>query len=331
MDQQQTNNLATAVQSGGAGHPQQKPDLSIVIVSWNTRELLAECLRSLGEDLQTCPQWQVETFVIDNASHDGSSAMVDRDFPWVHLIENDHNIGFASANNQAIQLSQGRYVLLLNPDTKVTFGAIQALIDFMEATPAAGAAGSRLVNADGTLQPSCHPRPTLVRELWRLLHFDRFYAYAIYQMANWSSTQPQLVDVVQGASMIVRREVLAQTGSLDTDYFIYSEEVDWCYRIQRAGWAIYWVPQSVVVHYGGQSTQQVAAEMFLRLYQGKVLYFRKNRGWWAAIIYKIILLLAAAVRLAASPLAWFAAPTQRARQWQLAGYYRRLVLALPRM
>lgn len=307
------------------------PDLSIVIVSWNTRDLLAQCLTSLGEDLQTCPQWQVETFVIDNASHDGSGAMVGKDFPWVHLIQNERNTGFASANNQAIRMSQGRYVLLLNPDTKVSIGAMQALIEFMEATPAAGAAGSRLINADGTLQPSCHPRPTLVRELWRLLHLDLFYAYAIYKMASWSSTQPRLVDVVQGASMLIRREVLAQTGSLDTDYFIYSEEVDLCYRIQQAGWAIYWVPQSVVVHYGGQSTQQVAAEMFLRLYQGKVLYFRKNRGGLAASIYKIILLIAAIVRLAVSPLAWFVAPAQRAHHWQLANYYRRLVLALPRM
>ncbi len=321
----QNNELAALLR------PNHQPDLSIVIVSWNTRELLAQCLTSLGEDLKTCPQLKVETFVVDNASHDGSGAMVDKDFSWVELLENKRNIGFASANNQAIQMSDGRYVLLLNPDTKIALGAIRALVDFMDANPKAGAAGSRLTNPDGTLQPSCHPRPTLARELWRLLHFDLLYPYAVYKMHTWSPSMPRMVDVVQGAAMIIRSEILAQVGSLDTDYFIYSEEVDLCYRIQQAGWKIYWVPKSVVVHYGGQSTQQVAAEMFLRLYQGKILYFRKHGGWLAALIYKIILLLAAAVRLASLPLARLAAPTQRTRLLQLAGHYRRLVLALPRM
>jgi len=314
-----------------ATEPSLVADLSIIIISWNTRELLAQCLESVYEELALYPQLKCETFVVDNASHDGSATLLRTSFPWVKLVQNPDNIGFARANNQAIHLSCGRYVLLLNPDTRVMSGALQAIVQFMETHPEAGAAGSRLLNPDGTLQPSCHPSPTLARELWRLFHLDLLHPYAIYKMHDWSPKRPRLVDVVQGASMIIRRDVLGLVGDLDTDYFIYSEEVDLCYRIQQIGWSIYWVPESAVVHYGGQSTQQVAAEMFLRLYQGKILYFRKHRGPLVAELYKLILLAAAATRLVISPLAWLiASPQQRQRQ-QLAGHYCRLVAALPRM
>ena len=305
------------------------PDLSIVIVSWNTRELLAQCLQSVAAEQSAHPQLRLETFVVDNASHDGSGALVRTQFPWVHLQENEDNVGFAAANNQAIGLCRGHYVLLLNPDTQIIPGALQALVHFMVANPRAGAAGARLLNPDGTLQLSCHPRPTLAREGWRLFHLDRLYAYAVYNMQAWWITQARCVDVVQGAAMIIRRDVLTQVGGLDAGYFIYSEEVDLCARIQRAGWHIYWAPQSAVVHYGGQSTQQVAAEMFLRLYEGKVNYFRKNRGQFAATVYKLILLVAATLRLLLSPLAWLAHRERRTHHLTLAGHYRRLIFALP--
>ena len=306
-------------------------DLSIIIISWNTRELLAECLTSVHEELVLHPQLRCETFVIDNASHDGSAGMLNRAFPWVKLGQNQANIGFARANNQAIQQSSGRYVLLLNPDTRIIPGALQALVQFMDTHPAAGAAGSRLLNPDGSLQPSCHPAPTLAREWWRLFHLDLLYPYAVYPMHDWLPTLPRLVDVVQGTSMIIPRDVLGVVGGLDADYFIYSEEVDLCCRIQHAGYKIYWVPQSAVIHYGGQSTQQVAAEMFLRLYQGKILYFRKHRGQLAAGIYKLILFAASTARLMISPLAWLIPSAEPNRRRQLAGHYCRLVVALPRL
>jgi GT2 family glycosyltransferase len=307
------------------------PDLSLIIISWNTRELLAQCLQSVHEELALFPSLVCETFVVDNASHDGSATLLRESFSWVKLVQNPDNIGFARANNQAIHMSCGRYVLLLNPDTRVMPGALQTIVQFMDSHPEAGAAGSRLLNPDGTLQPSCHPAPTLSRELWRLFHLDLFYPYAIYRMQDWPIILPRLVDVVQGASMILRRDVLGLVGDLDTDYFIYSEEVDLCYRIQQSGWSIYWMPQSAVVHYGGQSTQQVAAEMFLRLYQGKILYFRKHRGQLAAYIYKLILLAAATTRLVLSPLGWLIASPQQSQRQQLADHYRRLVVALPRL
>lgn len=307
------------------------PDLSIVIVSWNTRELLAQCLRSIGEERATYPALSMEIFVVDNVSHDGSGTMVQQRFPWVQLIQNRENVGFAAANNQAIKISRGRHILLLNPDTQVIAGALQALVHFMDTNPQAGAAGSRLLNPDGSLQVSCYPRPTLTRELWRLFHLDKFYPYALYEMQQWWITQPRNVDIVQGAALIVRRAVIEEVGALDTDYFIYSEEVDLCARIQNAQWRIYWVPQSAVIHYGGQSTQQVATEMFLKLYEAKIIYFRKNQGRVAAEVYKLILLAASASRLILSPLTWLGRSAHRERHLQLADNYRRLVFALTRM
>jgi N-acetylglucosaminyl-diphospho-decaprenol L-rhamnosyltransferase len=302
--------------------------LSIIIVSWNTCELLKSCLASVERAMLPFSPGEVETFVVDNHSHDGSIAMVRQEFPWVQLLENQENIGFARANNQAIHASTGRYVLLLNPDTVVQPDALYTMVQFMEMHPGAGVTGARLLNPDGTLQPSCERFPSLTRELWRLFHLDTLYPYAACQMDQWPVNKPREVDVVQGACFLVERQVLEQVGLLDTDYFIYSEEVDLCRRIWRSGRQIWWLPQAAVIHYGGQSTQQVAASMFLQLYKNKTLYFRKNHGWFAAQVYKLILLAAAVTRLALSPAAWFEKPPRREKLLALAGNYRLLVRSL---
>jgi GT2 family glycosyltransferase len=304
-------------------------DVSIVIVSWNTRELLRDCLLSVYNEGFAGTPATFEVIVVDNTSSDGSAQMVRECFPQVKLMANRENVGFARANNQAIPMCTGRYILLLNPDTRLKPAAMGAMLGFMDANPQAGACGSRLLNPDGTLQVSCHPAPTLPRELWRLFHLDRLKAYAEYRMAAWDVQTPREVDVIQGASFLIRREVVDRIGLLDEDYFIYSEEVDWCRRIQADGWHIYWVPQSQVVHFGGQSTRQVATEMFLRLYQGKVLYFHKHHGATTARLYKVVLLLAALARVAVGPLAYLEGPAQRREHLALAGRYRTLITRLP--
>jgi N-acetylglucosaminyl-diphospho-decaprenol L-rhamnosyltransferase len=271
-------------------------DLSIIIVSWNTRDLLAACLASV----RAFPPagWTFDVWVVDNASTDGSAEMVRQQFPDVHLIETGANLGFAGGNNLAIERSNGRYLLLLNPDTELLPDALTELLAFMESQPAAAGGGSRLLNPDHTLQPSCHPLPTLSRELSRLLHLDYFPPYyGSYNMRHWDLAAPRRVDIVQGASFILRRTVLDAVGLLDDSYFMYSEEVDLCYRIHKAGWRLYWVPTSQVIHYGGQSTRQVADKMFVELYRGKVHYFRKNQGEVTTAVYKLILALAALPRL----------------------------------
>jgi GT2 family glycosyltransferase len=303
-------------------------DLSILIVNWNTRDLLSQCLFSVYAHP---PAGSFEVIVVDNASADGSAAMVRRCFSQITLIENDQNPGFAAANNQAIALSRGRYLLLLNPDTIVYPGALSALITFMDQNPAAGAAGSMLLNPDGSLQPSCHPEPTLTRELWRLFHLDKLKPYALYPMETWPADQPREVDTIQGAALLIRRSVVDEVGLLDDRYFMFSEEVDWCVRIRRAGWPIYWVPQSRVIHFGGQSTGQVATAMFVQLYRGKLQYFRNHYGAIHGLLYKGELLLAAAARLLVIPFAWLLQPTRRPDHVRLARLYGRLILSLPGM
>lgn len=304
-------------------------DLSIIIVSWNTRDLLAACLASV---YAYPPQgFSYEVWVVDNASDDGSAEMVRTRFSQVRLIESGANLGFAAGNNLAIRQSAGRYVLLLNPDTELLPHALTELLLFMEAHPEAGGAGSRLLNPDHTLQPSCHPLPSLRREFWRLLHLDLLYAYGVYKMAGWNTAVPRRVDIVQGASFLLRRTVLDAVGLLDDSYFMYSEEVDLCYRLSQAGWPLYWVPSSQVVHYGGQSTRQVAARMFIELYRGKVYYFRKNRGARAAAVYKLILALAALPRLPLL-LVGYLLPAERGKAARRLGqHYARLLRELHRL
>lgn len=318
--------------------------LSIVIVNWNTAQLLAECLDSLYVIFSThhvTLKEQVtsttgvgspcscEVFVVDNHSHDESVNMVRERYPWVTLIANDTNVGFARANNQAIAAASGKYLLLLNPDTVVKPGALTTLLAFMESHERAGAVGPRLLNGDQTLQPSCSPAPTLWRELWRLFHLDRIYPYAEYPLERWSLRQAHEVDVIKGACLLMRRAVVEQVGGLDEAYFIYSEEVDLCKRIQQAGWQLHWLPQAEVIHYGAQSTQLVAREMFLNLYRYKVLYFRKRHGETAAGLYKLILLLASLARLLASPFACLTRGTRRQQCQALTGNYWRLLRLLP--
>jgi hypothetical protein len=300
--------------------------LSIILVSWNTRQLLADCLNSVYTHP---PKDDFELLVVDNASHDGSAAMVRERFPQARLIQSNENVGFAQGNNLAVPLCIGKYVLLLNPDTVVKPDALDSLVRFMEAHPMAGAAGSRLLNPDETLQPSCHPAPTLSRELWRLFHLDAIRPYGAYHMHQWDMNQPREVDVIQGASFILRKTALDQVGFLDGRYFMYSEEVDLCYRLQKAGWKLYYVPESQVIHYGGQSTKLVAADMFQQLYMGKLMYFRKHYGRLAGIGYKLILLAAALSRLLLTPFAWLQKPAQREKNLTLARHYGRLLIALP--
>lgn len=302
--------------------------LSIVIVSWNTKDLLEACLRSV----YTYPLDQpFEVWVVDNHSQDDTVTMVRDQFPQVALIASEKNLGFAGGNNRAIPHCQGEYVLLLNPDTEVKPDALNKLVAFMDAHPGAGAAGSRLLNADGTLQPSCHPRPTLSREFWRMFYLDALIPYGSYDMRKWDLEQPREVDVLMGASLLLRKATLDAVGLLDEGYFMYSEEVDLCYRLQKAGWHLFWVPQSQVVHYWGQSAKQVLAEMFLQLYRGKLRFFRKHYSWFTVALYKVVLGLAAVLRLALAPLVWLRKSDHSDYQLHMAWHYGRLLLTLPSM
>jgi GT2 family glycosyltransferase len=300
-------------------------ELSVIIVNWNTKELLINCLSSLYSDKYN---GEYEVWVVDNASKDGSVEAVRQQFPTVKLISSSLNIGFGAANNLAILQSKGDYIWLLNSDALVRSGTISPLVKFLDENPSAGGVGSKLLNPDGSLQTSCYPFPSITRETWRLFHLDAIWTYGVYDQLQWDPNEPREVDIIQGASLVLRREALENVGVFDEDYFMYSEEVDLCYRLKNAGWHLYWIPRSEVVHFGGQSTQQVAAEMFLALYQSKLLFFRKHRSRFETQLYKLTISFASLIRLLLSPLAWFEDPFTREKHLTLANNYRQLLKEL---
>lgn len=296
-------------------------DLSIIIVNWNTQEFLARCLEAVDK---TAGGTDFEVSVVDNASTDDSAGMVRRQFPRVHLIANRKNVGFARANNQAIRLSRGRYILLLNSDAEVQAGALAKMVGFMADHPQAGGCGPRLLNADGSLQISCHPMLTPWREFWRLTFLDRVWRRATYPQQRWDQETPRRVEVIKGACFLLRRAALEQVGWLDEQYFMYTEEVDLCYRLAEAGWQLWWVPQAVVKHYGGASSAQLAEAMYLQLYLSKTQFYRKVGGARQAAYFKHLLRLAYGPRLIMAVLGANFSPSLAAR----ARLYWRLLISL---
>lgn len=299
-------------------------DNSIIIVNWNTRELLAHCLQSLRRSARTARPATCEIVVVDNASSDGSAQMVPDEFPEVRLIANPHNVGFAQANNQAIRESRGRYVTLLNSDTEVRPGALEAMLEFLEGHPVAAGCGPRLLNGDGSLQPSCHPMLTPGREFWRLMFLDRIWRRATYAQHRWDQTTPRRVEVIKGACLMLRREALEQVGLLDERYFMYTEEMDLCYRLLQAGWELWWVPQAAVTHYGEASTRQIADDMYVQLYHSKAQFHRKFGGEREAGRFRRLLWLAYVPRWAAASWGSVLVPELAGR----ARTYRRLLREL---
>lgn len=263
-----------------------QPDLSIIIVSFNTRQLLKECLDSVYASLAES-NLASEVIVVDNASQDGSAAMVRESFPQVRLIANEDNRGFAAANNQALRvLGYGtgslppRYVMLLNPDTAVRGNALTTLVRFMDENPKAGACGARLIHSDGRFQHSAFAFPTLFQvffDFFPLNHrltdsrLNGRYPRRLYQAG-----QPFPIDHPLGAALMVRREAISQVGLLDERFFIYCEEIDWCLRIKAAGWSIWCVPEAEIVHHVAQSTAQFRDEMVVALWKSRYQLFAKH-------------------------------------------------------
>jgi GT2 family glycosyltransferase len=246
-------------------------DLSIIIVNWNTRELL---LSSIASVYATIHKIDFEVFVEDNCSIDGSPQMVRENYPLVHLLENEINLGFAKANNQAIQLCQGEYILLLNSDAFLQENVVAQLMQAARDNPNAGILGARLVYPDGRPQLSHGPLPTLRSELASLLGLDKHWGK---NEVNRYSQDVVQTGYVNGACLLIRRDLLDQIGLFDEQFFFFSEEIDLCYRAHQAGWHVLHVPAAEVVHVGGGSTVSSASRTLL-LYRGKLLYFKKHHG-----------------------------------------------------
>ena len=268
-------------------------DLAIVIVNWNGKELLARCLRSIAE---TAGSLEHSVWVVDNASSDGSAALVAAEFPHVRLVASAENHGFAGGNNVALRAIYANggcdHLLLLNPDTVVQPGSLQNLLRYMRAHPAVGAAGARLLNEDYSFQASFNPLPTLRQEFLILSALGRRLYGDWYPSAGPTASQVSRENVgyVVGACIIARLDAAQQVGLLDEGFFMYSEEVDWCARFHQHGWRVGYVADAPIVHLGGGSTRQVRAKMLAELYRSRVRFFSKHYGPLRALALRALLL-----------------------------------------
>ena len=259
--------------------------LSVIIVNYNVKFYLEQCLESVR---RASKGLQVETFVVDNLSTDGSVAYLRERFPEVTFIENRENVGFARANNQAIRQSKGRYVLLLNPDTFVGEDTLARMVEFMEAHPEAGGAGAYMLNADGTFAPESRrglPTPFVafckMSGLTKL--FPKSRLLGRYYMGYLDANEVNEIEAISGACMMLRREALDKVGLLDEDFFMYGEDIDLSYRVLKGGYKNYFIPTRML-HYKGESTAKNSYRYAYTFYQAMRLFFRKHYGHYSFII-----------------------------------------------
>ena len=268
--------------------------LSVIIVAWNVKGLLRGCLQSLQDD--GVPDW-AEVIVFDNASTDGSSRMVEQEFPWARLIRSPQNLGFSRGNNLAIEQAAGDFILLLNPDTVVHAGTLRRLVEYAETHPEVGVIGPKLYNSDGTVQfEGAVNFPTAWSVFCDLAFLSRAFPgsrlFCRRKMGFWDHEGDRPVPAISGAAMAVRREIFDQIGLLDETMFC-AEDMDFCKRLRNAGWTVFYLGSTSVVHFGGGSTSQCANQGLQRqiAFQSFWLYTRKNRGWLAAAAVTAMVLL----------------------------------------
>ncbi|HPD45737.1 MAG TPA: glycosyltransferase family 2 protein [Anaerohalosphaeraceae bacterium] len=275
-------------------------DVSIIIVNWNTRELLRDCIASIYANAGDTGH---EIIVVDNASSDGSVEMVKTEFPDVRLVQNTENHGFARANNEGMQLAGGRYILLLNSDTRLLDNALEKVVAFADRNPDAAVVGCRVLNPDMTLQPTCFMFPSTLNMFLSFSYlyksFEKNRWFGRERMTWWRRDDVRAVDVVTGCFMLVRRRAIQQVGMLDDRFFMYAEETDWCYRFKQAGWKVMFTPDAEIIHYGGQSSRAVRAEMLIEVRLSILKFIHKHRGRLQYAIACGLVILFAAVRLPA--------------------------------
>jgi N-acetylglucosaminyl-diphospho-decaprenol L-rhamnosyltransferase len=324
------------------------PDLSVIIVNWNVRDLLRRCLNSLlaspgitwdrppahsdpagGGGAAAPVPLTGEVIVVDNASADGSATMVAAEFPWVRLIASPDNLGFTGGNNRAIPLSWGRYVLFLNPDTEVIGDAPAEMVACLENHPKIGVLGPELRYGDGSLQSSRRRFPTLMMALfestplawhWPANPWARRYHMDDVPLPAAMATEVQPVDWVVGAAFLARREVIEQVGGFDEGYFMYSEELDWCRRVVSAGWQVAYLAGAQVVHHEGKSSEQMVTARHIRFHTSKVRYFRKVHGALAGETLRVATLAMFSVEWTLEAAKWLLGSRRELRRERMAAY-----------
>jgi GT2 family glycosyltransferase/glycosyltransferase involved in cell wall biosynthesis len=287
-------------------------EISAIVVSYNTRKMTLECLRTLDAELHGS---ETEIIVVDNASQDGSVEAIRAEFPQVRVLASSTNDGFGAANNRAMKEARGRFFLLLNSDAFPRPGAIAKLVQYLEEHPDAGAVGPRLLNEDGTLQHSCFrfptPRQSWVENLWIAALFPEHSWLGDYR--RWGHDSARLVEWIVGACMLVRREVVEQVGGFDETFFLYAEETDWQRRIRDGGWEIAFTPSAEVTHLGGGSGASERVRVNGNFFDSLDRYERKHHGLAGLISLRCAMIVGCGLRAALWAITWLLRPQRRAQ------------------
>ncbi len=252
--------------------------LSIIIVNYNASNLLRSCIESIYKETKNL---SFDIWVVDNNSFDNSVKVIKSCFPDVNLIENARNIGFAKANNMAISKTKADYILLLNPDTLIKQNAIEKTVKFMEENPQIGIAGCKVLNEDGTLQLACRrsiptPKVAFLRLTGLSSLFPKSKIMARYNLTYLDPDKPHKVDAVSGAFLMIRKEVIDNIGILDESFFMYGEELDWCFRAKKAGWSVMYYPNAEIIHYKGECSRFNSRKATLEFHRAMYLFHKKH-------------------------------------------------------
>jgi len=275
-------------------------DLSIIIVNWNSVEFLKKCILSIRAETKAI---KYEIIVIDSASFDGCGEMLHENFPEVIFIQSQENVGFARANNRAFELSRGRSILFLNPDTEIKGSAINIIHDYLQKLPKAGALGCKLLNSDRSIQTSCiQSFPTILNQVldseYLRLYCPKSVLWGVRPLYE-NTSEPSTVDAISGACIMMNRDLFEQIGKFSEDYFMYSEDIDLCYKIRQSGYLNYYLPETTIIHYGGGSSQEANSNFAVVMMRESMYKFlKKTKGNFYAYCYRISMFLIALFRLA---------------------------------
>ena len=303
-------------------------DISIIFVSWNCWAYLEDCLKTLLSQTSRCT---TRIVVVDNGSTDGTPALLKARYPSVTVVENRENLGFAAANNQAMRIVRSRYVLLLNPDTVVKPGALDALVEFMDANPDAWVVGPMMMNADGTLQRTGVRFPNNWNIFSEALFLDRLVpssrVFGRHKELYADPEAARQVDYVQGACLMVRSKVTEDLGGMDEQFFMYFEETDWCYRMKMAGGQVWYCPSAKVIHFGGGELAHYDERRLVHYHRGLLLFYKKYYSMRKRVVLRFILFLRTCIRICVwAAIAISATSRRQAAASSLRGYLRTLAL-----
>ena len=291
------------------------PDISIVIISWNAKDFLLDCLESLKTNL---PDVSMEIIIVDNASTDGSPEAVEKKYPDIHLIRNDQNYGFANANNIGIKESKGRYICLINSDVKVLSECLTRLYDYIEKNPFIGIIGPRILNSDLSLQCTCRHFPSLWNIFCSTMALNRLFPnsqiFSDEQMFYFKHDVIRNVDVLSGCFLMVRREAFEHVGYLDDQFFMYSEDIDWCKRFWQAGWQIVFFPEAESIHHGHASSANNPLRFSAALEKSLFQYWAKYHSKFSRLVLFCIITLQHILRIISESLLYVFRPSTRAKR-----------------